>query len=232
MVKNWKYYLQDGDIGDLSITRNQYMTGNIMGVLAEKREMSKLGKNVMNAKTFHYPVRYKILDCITERNRRHTEEQIVKAIAELQQEGCRFIVTTGGRFGLYDSFIRQNADLMVLSTPLAMTEYAVVGIPSTKRVVIASSIGMKETLKIIDELEIGSTVCERLLFCNLSLTDLKDINGKKTEISDTEIGALIWDSIEDYSSVCNDRKVPVFDLVVAANFIKDAVMRIPYQGGI
>ena len=38
--QNWRYFQKAGDIGELKITEGQFMTGNILGIIAEKKPRS------------------------------------------------------------------------------------------------------------------------------------------------------------------------------------------------
>lgn len=61
MIRNWKYYERGEKIGEIWITRHQYMTGNVMGMLVEPKRIEKPEYHLCNAKSFDFPVRYKVL---------------------------------------------------------------------------------------------------------------------------------------------------------------------------
>ena len=98
MVRNWGYVQSDEDIGELYITKNQYMGGNMAGIIVDPDNCYKQIGDICNAKTFKFPVRYELLD-ITHAN--NVEQELNRIIKKFETEGCRFVASTGGKFGSY-----------------------------------------------------------------------------------------------------------------------------------
>lgn len=83
MVRNWGYVQSDEDIGELYITKNQYMGGNMAGIIVNPDNCYKQIGDICNAKTFKFPVRYELLD-ITHAN--NVEQELNRIIKNLKQK--------------------------------------------------------------------------------------------------------------------------------------------------
>ena len=75
MVRNWGYVQSDEDIGELYITKNQYMGGNMAGIIVDPDNCYKQIGDICNAKTFKFPVRYELLDITHSNNVEHLKQK-------------------------------------------------------------------------------------------------------------------------------------------------------------
>lgn len=232
MVKNWAYRLKKDDIGELHITKGQYMTGNIMGVLVEKEKVVSWEGNLVDAQTFPFPVRYKTVSRITTDNYKAVAADIRNGIQELEKEGCRFIVTTGGRMGYFDELIHKCTNLMAISTPLEILEYASMCISGSKKICIVNDLSLKDNLEIIHALGTSKVILERCVFTDCDFAMYMDGAGVKLDMTETAIGAYIWDSRECCNPVILEKQCPIYSIAVLAGLLRNAVMQIPYEGGI
>lgn len=228
LVKNWKYFEMNDDIGPLKITKGQFMTGNILGIIAEKKEIRDRQGNMMNAKSYNFPVRIKFVENYTGENYDVVAADICEKIAMLEQEGCRFIVTTGGRLGLFDKVIRQGS-LIALTSPIAMIGFATTSIPSYAKICIVNDLSVEENCTVLDALEVSDDIKSKCIFTSLQQEYFYDVQGQSVE-RDVCIGAYIWDDREDYHNYIGNCGVPVYSVVKVANFIKNVVTQIPYEG--
>lgn len=232
MVRNWKYYLPGEDIGELQIPKGQYMTGNIMGVLVEKKESITPNSTLTNAYNFDFPVRYKLIEKYCGENLKKISDEIIKKITELETEGCRFIVTTGGQLGRFDALIHETTDLLAVSTPLILSEYAALSLAKDAWICVVNNLSWVDSVEILRLTEISSAVIDRCVFADMELRSYHDSSGNVLNLKETKIGAYLWDSTEDYQVVLKDVCCPVYDMTKIADLLKNAVMQIPYGGGI
>lgn len=230
MVKNWKHFGKKSDIGELRISKGQYMTGNILGILIEEKSFSNPNGNLVNAKTFDFPVRYKTVREYTGLNDNEVAEDIGNKISELELEGCRAIVTSGGKMGYFSSFIHEKTDLLVLSTPLEMIEFIGVSISDSLYLCIINDLDIKDNIEILHTIGISNEIVKRCLFADTALSEYRYYDGTPFNGSFQLIGSYLWDCIEEPNPLLKERNCPIFSIVNIANLLKDAVMQIPYEG--
>ena len=217
LIKNWKYQSSYDEIGELSITRGQFMTGNILGIIAEKIPLKPHKRNIADASSYNVPVRIKLVDLNDDLNCKNAEDRIKEALTELEMEGCRAVITTGGRLGCFDH-VMHSSELLALSTPLAATGFIITSIPSDKKVGIFNDLSEEENRGLMQSLEYSEEVIQRCVF-------------NPDEDHTDSIAAVVWDKPYGYDSelkLCE--KVPVYDIIKLASLISYVVMQKPYQG--
>lgn len=229
IVKNWKYYQKKDDIGLLKITKNQFMTGNIMGIIAEKKVMKNEKNNLLNAKSYNYPVRVKFVEAYNGENYNETVKDIHSNLSLLEQDGCRFVITTGGKLGVFDKEFHKS-DMLTISSPLLFLDFAAISIPSSKVVCIVNELAVEENVQILEIMGFDENMIAKCIFTDLMQERFFD--SKKNEIVGAKeiIGAYIWDDREDYHEFLEAHDVPIYSILKVANFIKEVVMQMPYEG--
>lgn len=227
-VRNWRYFKKDEDIGLLKITNGQFMTGNILGIIADRVEIQKEQGNLLNAKSYDFPVRIKFVETFTGDNYELVARDICEKMALLEQEGCRFIVTTGGHFGLFNQ-IMHNGNMMVLSSPLSILNFVLVSIPTTARVCIVNRLSVDENCAVLDVMGFSHEIKEKCIFMDLKQNRTCDCSGKVIQNTET-IGAYIWDDREDYHVFLPERNVPIYSTLKIVRFLKNVMTQIPYEG--
>lgn len=232
MVKNWKYYLKAGDIGLLKITNGQYMTGNIIGILIEEKGFIDPEENLVNAKTFSFPVRYKTVRRYTGSNYDDVVNDIRKGLKELELEGCRAIVTSGGQLGLFRNLMHEGTDLLLLSSPLELIHFVRASISRSQYICIVNELSVRENIAIMQALDINEDIMNQCIFTDLEMTLYRDVGNKLVQTDSMIIGSYIWDTIERQKDSVRETKCPIYSIVSVTRFIKNAVMQIPYEGGI
>ena len=227
-VKNWRYFDKNEDIGVLKITKGQFMTGNILGIIADKKEILNEEGNMLNAKSYDYPVRMKFVGSYTGDNYKKIEEDILQKIKILEEEGCRFIVTTGGQLGLFTPILNQS-DLLTVSSPLTILPFVATTIASNVKICIINELTVEENREILKVLKIDDDVKKRCIFTNKLQETYYDVRDKKIDHNEC-IGAYIWDDREDYHGYLANVQVPVYNSLKICNLIKNIVAHMPYEG--
>lgn len=220
MVRNWGYVQSDEDIGELYITKNQYMGGNMAGIIVNPDDFDKQIGDICNAKTFKFPVRYELLDITHAEN---VEQELNRIIKKFETEGCRFIASTGGEFGRYQKQAADMTELPVIMTPLMMLPLCRITVSSKKKIMIMSENNMDLTFDIIKEnsfADIGNVE-----FCKID-ENLKNINSIGEQPNLKNVGTIIWDSPRK----CNINDTPVYGMCDAIYFLYAAVAQKPYEG--
>lgn len=232
MVRNWKYYTKAGDIGKLKITNGQYMTGNILGILVEENDFLNPRGNLVNAKTFDFPVRYKTVRKYTGLNYDDVANDIRNGILELELEGCRAIITSGGQLGAFHDLMHEITELMVLASPLEIIHFVRASIAQSQYLCIVNNLSVEDNIAIMREMDIHEEIIEQCIFADTELAVYRYYDNEVFRGDKRLVGSYIWDSIECPQNSINEVECPVYSIVLLARFIKNAVMQIPYEGGI
>lgn len=225
LIKNWKYYCAKEPIGDLKITNGQFMTGNFAGILLENKTVNETFNSIYNANSFEYPVRYKIISGINYTNYAEYQEQITEYLKQLEQEGCRYIITSGGIFALLKRHISENTRLLNLCSPLEILPFLELTINVEKLIAIIHDVSDEEEIQNLESLKISKSIISRCVFFN-NHTDLYD----KVKSNKIEIGAIIWDSAEsnfDFRAKCN---LPIYDIINISDLLANITGQKPYEG--
>lgn len=225
MVRNWKYFEKKADVGELYITQNQFMTGNLVGILMAPDPIEEPKGHLGWASTHSFPVRYKVIDSLYNQSPETIKEEITLKVRELELEGCRSIITSGGAFALYDSHLRNITDLPTLSSPLCILEFAVMSLAPNKMILIFSQRSEEETKSYLNALSIGDEISKRCII----VSNPELINQDYCDIK--SIGAIIWDSPE-FVIIPQMESMPVYSMANFALFIKNVVAQEPYEGNI
>lgn len=220
MVRNWGYVQSDEDIGELYITKNQYMGGNMAGIIVNPDNCYKQIGDICNAKTFKFPVRYELLD-ITHAN--NVEQELNRIIKKFETEGCRFVASTGGEFGSYQKQAANMTELPVIMTPLMMLPLCNITLSSKKKIMIISENNMDLTFDIIKENSFADI--KNIEFCKID-ENQKIINSMGGQPNFENVGTVIWDSPKK----CNIKDIPVYGMCDAIYFMHSAVAQKPYEG--
>ena len=228
MVRNWKYFTKKDEIGLLKITKGQFMTGNIMGIISDKKAITNSEGHLLNAKTYDFPVRIKLVDEYDQNNYPEIARQIHDKICELESEGCRFIITTGEKLGLFDKILHET-QLLVISTPMAAVDLAAVSIASDEKVCIINPLSVDENIAILHELGIEKNNIARCIFTDKDRKGFWD-NCGNVITENLSIGSYIWDYREDGSKILAGCGKPIYNMRKLSEFVKNTVLQLPYEG--
>lgn len=232
MVRNWKYYIKAEDIGSLKITNGQYMTGNIIGILVEEKNFINPNRNLVNAKTFDFPVRYKIVRQYTGSNYDDVANDICNGIRELELEGCRAIVTSGGQMGLFHTLMHDTTELLVMASPIEFIHFIRASISRNQYICIVNDLNVRDNVSIMRGINIDEDIIGQCCFTDIDMTVYRGADNKVIQGESMRIGSYIWDVIECPQNYIKDMGCPIYSIVSVTRFIKNAVMQIPYEGGI
>lgn len=225
MVRNWKYFEKKADVGELYITQNQFMTGNLVGILMAPDPIEEPKGHLGWASTHSFPVRYKVIDSLYSHNNETIKEEITIKVRELELEGCRSIITSGGALALFDSHLRNITDLPTLSSPLCALEFAAMSLAPNKMILIFSPRSEEETKSYLNALSVAGEVSKRCIIVKKPEEINQDYCDKYL------IGAIIWDSPECIT-IPRMKNMPVYSMANLAIFIKNVVAQEPYEGNI
>ena len=208
------------------------MTGNMIGILVEEKEFVDPTGNLVNAKTFDFPVRYKPVRQYTGSNYDGVVDDIRKGIKELELEGCRAIVTSGGKLGLFYDLMHDTTNLLVMASPLEFLHFVITSISRSQYICIVNDIGVNDNIAVMHALGINEETERQCIFADMELTVYRDANNEQIQKDSRIIGSYIWDTVERPRNDISEAGCPIYSIVSVTRFVKNAVMQIPYEGGI
>lgn len=225
IIKNWRFYGAKEPYGELHISKGQFMTGNIAGILITDEAPKYHLNSICNAKSFAFPVRYKIIDLSKKDS---IIENIKNSVRELELEGCRYIVTSGSRFIEYAELIKNSTNLLTLCTPLQLISLLSISTNSDKKIVIITDNSVESIQSLlpvfINDNKIISR-CEVIEYCAAYSEDPDNI-----PFNLSEIGGIIWDSINSDFKLRQTHECPVYSMTVIVNFLMNVCAQRPYEG--
>ena len=151
------------------------MDGLVMGLLAVENEAEPFPHSLLDMSVYPFPVRVAFIP--------DDRSGLEEALRDLEQQGCRFIATTGGRWGLWHFKLQQLSSLPVLSSPLSALSMALSCMAPGKMICIINDLHKEENQKLLNTFLEGNTEKKRCFF-------------QREMIEEKEIGAYIWDRIE------------------------------------
>lgn len=227
IIRNWKYYDANAEIGNLSITKHQYMTGNILGLIAEKKMLGSGRGSLYDARTYTFPVRMKLVDRYDGKNYSKVEEQVYKAIDKLELEGCRCIISSGGNLGLFDDVFHKSA-LIALSSPLVIMDFVLASIPKSKKVCIVTDLDAPDVRRIMQSLNLD-VYASRCIIASPYLKEYHSVQDG-TSVLDGNIGAYIWDYPNDIGQTSISHDIPIYDTKKLSLLMGMTSAQKPYAG--
>ena len=239
IVRNWGYVGSTDQYGDLHITEGQCFAGFIAGILVPNDKTEKKIGNLANARTFPFPVRYAIVDSISDPNA--TEEKISAEIVEkakqLELEGCRFISSTGGEFGKYQKQVAAAVDLPVYLTALSQLKWIKIGLKSSENILVLSDLPQEKAIEVFERCGVGKEVYNDCVFVqtNPATMDPKEVlrylketvirqNSVKAVLLDTELFSSLEESVKSYLGI------NVWDMQKLMGYVSRAVCQRPRNG--
>ena len=227
IIKNWKFYDASDEIGNLAITKHQYMTGNILGLIAEKKMLDCGSGSLYDARTYTFSVRMKLVDRYDGNNYSIVAEQVCKAIKELELEGCRCIISSGGNLGLFNNAFHKSI-LMALSSPLVILDFVLASIQKIKKVCIVTDLDTPDIWRIMQSLRLDAYV-SRCIITSPKLREYYSVQ-EGTIVSSGDIGAYIWDYSNDIGKTGISRNIPIYDIKKLSLLMGMASAQKPYAG--
>jgi len=238
-----------------SIDKGQYISGYTIGILHLKVWYPLLPGNVVNANTFDFPVRYKLIPDATQlkvhRGDPSLIENIIQAGKELEVEGVRAICGACGYLGNFQKQVSSSLDVPVFLSSLLQVNMITQGLKKNEKIGVLCADKKSFKLKLLESCGISdpsklvvSGIGERPNFSSILKSDRGyfDNEGIKKEvvnaakelvIKNDNIGALLLEcsDMPPYSSLVQQEiGLPVFDFITMINWVYSSVAQTPYCG--
>jgi len=240
--------------GKLSIPKGQFIAGYAIGIIHLEVWYPLLPGNVVNATTYPFPVRYKLLTGGTQ-DRIHgadpsIAELVINAGRELEQEGVRAIAGACGYLGNYQQQVTAALNVPVFLSSLLQVPMIYHALKPGQRIGILCADGPALTSQLLE----NCGVTPEIPIAVLGLEDrpaFSSITYSKGEFNFEQIQKEVVDGAcqlaEEYHDIgailleCSDMppfawavqaavKRPVFDFVTMINWIYQGVAQRSYTG--
>ncbi len=233
--------------------------GQAIGILMLDMKAPLIPGNVGNASTYHFPVRYKVLESIPSDWWRDAEgaslgrqEKFIETAKQLEKEGVRAITTGCGFFAKYQKAAGEALSVPLFASPLLLVPMVSRMIGKNKRVGIISAggnhlkgpflenVGIDESIPIaVDGLD------NKEEFTKVHVTqekDTVDATRMEAEVVDVaqrlvknnpDIGAIVFEcsDLPPFAAAVQDAvNLPIFDFITLVNMVYLAVVKKRYAG--
>jgi hypothetical protein len=249
-------YINRGDPNRQRYTmpKGQHIAGNAIGIIHLEVWYPLLPGNVVNATTYKFPVRYKLLKGGTQDRIHGADPSIIGALIEagreLEQEGVRAIA---GACGYLGNFQRETADALhvpVFLSSLLQVPMIYRGLKTGKRIGIMCADGPAMTPTLLK----ACGVTEDIPIAVVGLEEQPQFRGitySTGEFDYSQIEQEVVDGalklVRDYPDIgailleCSDMppfawavqkavKLPVFDFITMINWLYQSVVQRQYEG--
>lgn len=238
----------------LVMPKGQFIAGYAIGIIHLEVWYPLLPGNVVNASTYPFPVRYKLLAGGTQ-DRIHGADPsiadlVIKAGWELQQEGVRAIAGACGYLGNYQKQVTAALDIPVFLSSLLQVSMIYHALKPGQRIGILCADGPSLTSQLLancgvdpeipvavlgleDRPAFSSITCSKGEF-NYEQIQQEVIDGACQLVDEHhDIGAILLEcsDMPPFAwAVQQAVKLPVFDFITMINWIYHSVVQKPYNG--
>jgi len=240
--------------GRLTIPKGQYIAGYAIGIIHLEVWYPLLPGNVVNATTYPFPVRYKLLAGGTQ-DRIHGADPsmvdlIVKAGRELEQEGVRAIVGACGYLGNFQGQVVSQLDVPVFLSSLLQVPMIHRSLKPGRRIGILCADGPALTSRLLESCGVTPEIPtatlgleDRPAFSSITYSK-GEFNFEQVQQEVVDAARQLADEYPDLGAIlleCSDMppfawavqaavKLPVFDFITMINWVYYGVVQRPYQG--
>jgi len=238
----------------LSMPKGQYIAGHAIGILHLEVWYPLLPGNVVNATTYPFPVRYKLLAGGTQ-DRIHSADPsiadlVINAGRELEQEGVRAIAGACGYLGNYQKQVAAALNVPVFLSSLLQLSMIHQALKPDRRIGILCADGPALTSSLLENCGVSSEIPIAVLGLEdrpgfSSITFSKgEFNSEQIQQEVVEAALQLVDEYHDLGAIlleCSDMppfawavqaatKLPVFDFITMINWMYQGVVQRPYHG--
>lgn len=257
MDENMSYgYLAGGDTNrqPLTIRKGQYIAGHAIGIIHLEVWYPLIPGNVVNASTYKFPVRMKLLRGGTQ-DRIHRGDPmlldaIIEAGRELEREGMRAIAGACGYLGNYQREVAAALDVPVYLSSLVQVPMIHHGLKPNQRIGILCADGPALTPSILAACGVSPEIPVTVVGLERQ-PEFSKITYSRGEFEVERIEQEVIESarqlVRDHPDTgailleCSDMppfawavqravRLPVFDFITMINWIHQAVVQRPYEG--
>lgn len=255
--ENTKFYGYIGKGEDdqvFHIAKGRLISGYTVGILHLDVWYPLLPGNVVNAYTYDFPVRMKLIPNSLQPRVHGGDpsllDDIIKAGRELENEGVRAICGACGYLGNFQSQVAEVLDVPVFLSSLVQVPMIYAGLKRGQKVGILCADGPSLTPKILKNCGADPSHCfvkglgDQPQMSAILKSDRGSFDNKalKQEMADgaralvdehPEVGAILLEcsDMPPYAAVVQKAvNLPVFDFITLINWVHNAAAKKPYNG--
>lgn len=234
--------------------KGQCVSGYPLGILALDVAYPLIPGNVVNAYTYNFPVRVKIVKGATTKrifnNDRTLLDDFIQTAKELENEGVRAISGACGYFANFQEEMAEALNVPVFMSALVQAPWIKISLKKEKKIGVICAKGDSITKKMLESVGIndssylvikgledteqfGSLVkCTKTEFNNNIVRN--EVVGASLELAENnDLGAILLEcsDLPPYSAdIQRATNLPVFDYISMHNWIHHAVTQRRYNG--
>ncbi|MFZ5946089.1 MAG: aspartate/glutamate racemase family protein [Bacillota bacterium] len=255
MTKNYGFINNENDNGTFYIRKGQVISGYTVGILLLDVWYPLLPGNVVNASTYSYPVRHKLVPGANQK-RMHSGDptlidDLIKAGRELEMEGVRAICGACGYFGHFQPQMAAAMNVPVFLTSLVQIPLIRQGLKPGQKIGILCADKPSLTPELMkkcgtddpsicvieglgEEPEFSALLnSDRGCFNNAKIREEVVNAAKRIVQNNSNIGAILLEcsDMPPYASeVQKAVNLPVYDFITMINWVNHAVAQKSYNG--
>lgn len=235
-------------------TPGRSVAGYGLGILALEVDYPLLPGNVVNAWTYDFPVRIKVVRGATTerifRNDKTLLEDFIAAGKELEADGCRAIGGACGFFANFQKELAEALDVPVFSSAMMQAPWIRSGLKKGQKIGVLTANGASITPEMLAGVGIedssylvfrglentpqfGRLVDKTSIDCQNDLVRKEVIEASIALAQENELGAILLEcsDLPPYSAdIQRATGLPVFDFITMYRWIQNAMMQKPYNG--
>ncbi len=257
IVRNWGYYgPQPAKIGDLHVSKGQYMGGFIAGIMGLHSWIPKPPGHVCNASTFPFPVRYLVVEGADQARVHGNDESllpnIIATAKQLERDGCRFITASCGYFGHYQKEVADAVDAPVYLSSVIQIPWITVSLRKDQKVGVICADAPHFDYELFKSCRVSDKDADRCVIYGAQDKEVfstlmhkpghYDMRIVRKEICDLavqmvqehpEVGAILLECTDmppysaDIQALTN---LPVYDVATMIKFLGNTMCQMPYYG--
>ncbi len=230
------------------------VAGYGLGIIALEVDYPLVPGNVVNASTYDFPVRVKVVKGTTTerifRNDRTLLDDFIAAAKELEADGCRAIGGACGYFANFQQELAECVDIPVFSSALIQIPWIRTGLKKGQKIGIICAKSDSVTPELLKS--VGVDDASDLIFAGLEKTSefgpmvyketIDCVNGiVRKEVVETAVKLAEENNLGAILLECSDLppyaadiqravNLPVFDYISMYKWVQHAIMQKPYNG--
>ena len=233
---------------------NKTVYGQKIGVLMLNTHFPRIPGDIGNALTFPFPVVFRIVneataDSVVLKQDPALIEPFIKAARELEEDGCKCVITSCGFMAIFHREIASAVNIPVISSSLLQVRLVASMLAPGKKVGIltakASSLGEKHFSGVgIEDVDMVVYGIENTEFSKTFFEDRNyiDIDLAKKEMTETavkmiaehpDVGAIVLEctNMPPFTRIIQRTTgLPVFDIINLIRYVHDAIVSPGYNG--
>jgi hypothetical protein len=256
MCDKYYGYLGPGDDNKtFTIKKGQVIAGYPIGILLLDVWYPLMPGNVVNASTYNFPVRHKLVKGATQK-RMHTGDptlitELIEAGKELEMEGVRAIVGACGYFGHFQPQLAEALNVPVYASSLVQIPWIKIGLKPNEKIAVLCADEKNLNSEILKKCGVDDpSICiieglgDRPEFSAILNSDRGKFDNKKVrqEVvtaaenlvkNNRNIGAILLEcsDMPPYAAdVQRAVNLPVFDFITMIKWVYNSVAQKPYYG--